>query len=989
MFNHHVHKDNPHGLSAAQLERISLTKDQLHAKQLQNALTKQKSAAKLQAAHADLNITKSTLEWERQEYDSERTFMRQDLPASIDALAEGAEKQYKDLDEHLSNAEARTSQHLVDIKKTVGTIQNASGHIVKSFRTSARGLDARYNAVYQGTQQIRADTRNIQIDTQQLRIDTVFEFKRQGEQAGKVLNAVDGVQSTLETYAESSRSSFNDIEGTVKHIQTATDSGFRALQPLSENVERVAGAVKAVDISFKEHHDNICNQLGEQGDNVNARLAVQTTEIGQKLEGHSTKLHDKLDEQVTEFRQTLSGHADDIRERFEDHSNGIYSRIDEQEAGFNTKFVDYEAFVGQQFKEQTTTLETSLGTYATTTNSKMDHQTAALQISLETHGTSMKTSLHKQASTIKKSLKKHADTINNKFGAQAKVFREELNGHTAALKENTNAQTAAFNDTVLFQTGALNRSLAGHTDAITQEFRNTVKERADIEEMNRLRTMVQTLKTERDTARTERDAARTERDAARTERDAVRTERDAVRTERDAVRTEQDATKSESTELRAMLQPFVEHLKKYEHVPERLQYLLDHTLKSVRMSKSEMTTLIETVQTSTAAQERLVTGLEKSNDTLMQKSNQLGAAMKTIDCRLNVGFQRIGNDVGQTKEQIEDALQNVDSRVEQGFQSVGNDIARTSYRIGGALMTLDNNMSVGFQDLGNDVGQRCVQLGTAMQNVDSTLSGGLQKMSNDIGQKTDQLGGALETIDRRLNAGFQTMGTDLEQKTIQLGNALKTVDRRVNAGFQNMGIDMDGKFTLLNENVTTQFTALKRSRDIQPENRNTRPRIGETRTPRNTQSRIEETHMPRNEDADKYGDLVNVVAWDGTAEKQFGELSLILKDRLAAWANRNPLGPGWYEIALRRQKSCAARITMHACVVTADQRMVACDRCVGGLSFCIRRRSERDNEKLCLFPLLAEDRGDKQPSDVGFWLLPDKRSRSKTTKALYKTKLYA
>ena len=153
-------------------------------------------------------------------------------------------------------------------------------------------------------------------------------------------------------------------------------------------------------------------------------------------------------------------------------------------------------------------------------------------------------------------------------------------------------------------------------------------------------------------------------------------------------------------------------------------------------------------------------------------------------------------------------------------------------------------------------------------------------------------------------------------------------------------------------------------------------------------SRRRRTETPNEEPGRRqdgtYGHLTNIKVWTGTEEKDFHDLSTSVKDAVQGFIGKHVLGEGWYRYAQKGRTSCARNKRMDRCDVPQENPKVACSKCVGGKTFCIRRRADGD-ETLSLFPLHPEDRDSASIDDVGFWMTPNRKTRS----SFYNTKLYA
>ncbi|KAJ4320149.1 hypothetical protein N0V94_003510 [Neodidymelliopsis sp. IMI 364377] len=120
-----------------------------------------------------------------------------------------------------------------------------------------------------------------------------------------------------------------------------------------------------------------------------------------------------------------------------------------------------------------------------------------------------------------------------------------------------------------------------------------------------------------------------------------------------------------------------------------------------------------------------------------------------------------------------------------------------------------------------------------------------------------------------------------------------------------------------------------------------------------------------------YGDLQKIVVWTGEREMRFRDLHVDVKAALLRWSTEHPL-TDWYTTALHRVASCVGNYRSDRCIVLVDDEKVACNRCVGGKRFCVRRRTMVDRV-LCLFPLCPIDRQGASISDVDYWVTSAKR----------------
>jgi hypothetical protein len=132
-----------------------------------------------------------------------------------------------------------------------------------------------------------------------------------------------------------------------------------------------------------------------------------------------------------------------------------------------------------------------------------------------------------------------------------------------------------------------------------------------------------------------------------------------------------------------------------------------------------------------------------------------------------------------------------------------------------------------------------------------------------------------------------------------------------------------------------------------------------------------------------YGHLTKIKIWTGTEEKDFEDLHLSVKDALRSFVAKHVLGDGWYDKAQKGKTSCARNRRMDRCKVPQDNYKVACSNCVGGKTFCIRRRADGDTT-LSLFPLHPQDRANASIDDVGFWMTTARKTRPD----FYGVKLY-
>lgn len=227
---------------------------------------------------------------------------------------------------------------------------------------------------------------------------------------------------------------------------------------------------------------------------------------------------------------------------------------------------------------------------------------------------------------------------------------------------------------------------------------------------------------------------------------------------------------------------------------------------------------------------------------------------------------------------------------------------------------------------------------------------------------------------------------NLNTKGIQIGRVLATIDRDINTGLMTVLSSIREGFSSLKRTYTQAgFNDNDRTRQRNDRGIHTQARSEDTNGLRQRNNQIPQD-TPRLPQAVDYGDLSNIVAWDGSRELAFEDLHIDIKTELLRWSRNHPLREGWYKAAEKRKKSCARNLQMHACVVTTDDWKVACDRCVGAKSFCVRRRAENDPQ-VCLFPLVELDRTSHDVDSVGFWRY-DGEKRRPITKALYTKKLY-
>jgi hypothetical protein len=133
------------------------------------------------------------------------------------------------------------------------------------------------------------------------------------------------------------------------------------------------------------------------------------------------------------------------------------------------------------------------------------------------------------------------------------------------------------------------------------------------------------------------------------------------------------------------------------------------------------------------------------------------------------------------------------------------------------------------------------------------------------------------------------------------------------------------------------------------------------------------------------GDFHLIKIWTGSEEKSFTDLHVSVQQAVRTWSDGHVLGAEWFAKAQKSIRFCMRNERQERCKVPpSGTDKVACSQCVGGKTFCIRRRAE-DDETLCLFPLHTDERREASVDDVTFWRM---NARKRTPPGFHSKKLY-